>query len=238
MLKLVRSRNREISIRLKNKAVFFNKPFLIALSAALSLHLLALLLFHIHPFFISSDRILPPIMVEADLSELLMDGDQGTLAQVKKDEVPGRHALTPPKSHPEIPLMPMLLSDRHHVIQQPLKQSNPFLSLEENWDFLSQKPIPKKTPLNIAVSGLLAERPLTETVIQPPPSLERDYRLVYHVEVENKTGCICWYAPVLAAENSVYRKWTEEALKRIRFAPSEEGFMTAGEIEFSFAGAS
>jgi hypothetical protein len=62
-----KSRNREVSISLRNQEGILNRLTLTAFAFALGLHLFGVLLFHVSPFTISSVTMVhPPVVVRTD----------------------------------------------------------------------------------------------------------------------------------------------------------------------------
>lgn len=110
MLKLEKaSKNREIFIRLRSKKTFLDSTFQRALLIALGLHLFAALLFQISPFKLSNESLLPPIVVEADLSGVNEENDGGISAHIDPEERHHSSLLIPLSILPEAPPLSKLV---------------------------------------------------------------------------------------------------------------------------------
>ena len=236
MLKLEKaSKNHDIYIRMRYRERFYNSSLKKALYIALSLHLFAGLLFHISPFKLFSERILPPIVVEADLSESIEESENGTLAHLEGEETPLRALLTPKSSSPKLPALPkLILLSKLEIFNQEILAINPFIEIEKDYRQNSFKTTFKYQPsIQVAVSGPLAQK--DPPYLNYPMSIDIPFseKLSFDVQVQNKTGKIFWISAKKNHSQSL-NKLAEQVLKEIEFPKEFNEFITSGEIDIMF----
>ena len=220
MLKLEKvSRSRDINISVRKKSAFFSSTFMIALGSAIGAHFVFLILFHITPFHISyKDGIIPPSIVATDLRAYGNAGE--TFADTSGEEpvpaflkLPIKHEPTPPVITRTFPRSPIKIPSNElaarDITQDNLDWHLPVLDALQPNNYL-------------VVSGPLASRQLSA----PVPVFNESFNERIEVEVDDRTGQICWFkqcSPLV-----------ENYLKAIRFNPLENSFTTAGHIEFGY----
>lgn len=238
MLRLSRSGiDHQISVSLRSHQGMFNLPFLKALSIAILLHFLGLVVFKIQPFAIREARnLFPPVQVNTDLGVLPF----GVTANIENE--------SSNVSFPQEPLHSMPLKPKHHsssikehkTIGYPSVQfftDKIFASIENGivndtyfrgraWE---QNPV--KVPL-VRVSGEIAER------VIPNSSLERmekseDLAVIFDVKVDNHTGKIAWYEPKGRDYPEEVISKAVKILKELRFTQIEGGFLSDGIVEIN-----
>jgi hypothetical protein len=235
MLKLEKARNRDINISFRPQQKLFTRSFLIAFSIAFSLHLLAVLIFQVHAFFLNDRGLSSPVMVEVDNTGSLEDAEEGTFAFLEKQESVKQHRLAPSLSEPYVHALPKNISKQHVVLKDtPSSKRNPFFSIEEDWQSLVQTNQPPKK-IKIHVSGPLAEFPsIDDQLHQEEAKLaaafaESSAQVKYEVRIDHQTGKIFKQE----IENPRIAQATADILNKIRFKKDSKHFVTAGEIEFS-----
>lgn len=236
MLKLEKIGRRDISVSLRDKQNRFDRTFLKAFAIAIALHLGALILFHIHPFIAIGDKILPPSLVESDIAF----GNNDILAEIEREGIPQRHLLEPKMSILDIPAMPEPYLQRNlEYIKENSLLDNPFLEIEEDWEYLASdgKSIPIPKPIQVHVSGELAKIPLINdgSTHQDLSSFStstgtHQSLIVYTVQVESTTGRIFWYMPK-NGKTIPMNGLVEKILSDIRFQTDPKTFIHTGEIE-------
>lgn len=240
MLKLKKSR-KEISISLSGKEPFFNYYFLCAFGAAFGLHLFAFILFRIHPFFITDDRILKPISVETDLT-MHSQPDIGVQTALGEENGHLRHLSNPPFSHPELPTLPQISTARgHHFLVRESSDIYPFLQIEEEWNGIVPSLHTTATTLpalTVSISGLLADYLLIDdgtAHITDTLMLKEPKRLVYSVQMEGKTGKIFWHQLQNDSGSQNVARLAETILRNIKFKEDPQLFALGGEVEIFFS---
>lgn len=250
MLKLEKtSRTHDIMVSLRDRDSRFNRTFLTAFAIAAGLHLAAGVLFSIRPFLLgSSELILPPVAASADLTAMQEEKDNIAVAQLDKGDRLPRTILEPPYSKPIIPeIPPSAVSRKREYVMKTEPAALSFALLEEEFftpDFLANAPTKEYIPLTISISGQLASRGL-ETMhddslaplTKPVPchgANPRQFRAQYAVEVENRSGRVFWYEPQNEIEDPACKQLAENVLQKLRFHPSDQSFVTPGEVEIVF----
>lgn len=230
LLKLKKSKNNEINVILKGKTRFINRTFLIAFSVAFGLHLLAVILFNISPFFHGPEKIFSPIEVQTDLGFK----EVGSVAIAKNEEKNHKHSFKPPVSTLEMPSFSSFNKEMEmKLLRNNEFPANAFLNVEEEWDFLLPHKAMSIPPIAIHVSGNLSQCTLIEKSISNVKNLE-DFRIVYDVQVELKSGRVFWHQIKLFDGSEEMRKIADEMLKALAFEACLKGFVETGEIEFVF----
>lgn len=241
MLKLEKTRSREIHVCLRSRQRVFSRSFIYAFLIALALHLGGFLMFHVRTLFIKDKGSFPPIVVEADLSGELYHEDSEALALLGKKEAP-HYRLAPHISDPSIPSLAIEIPKRDHVFAaEEVGRSNPFLEIEEDPEHV-HKSIPNKhrgKPFVMHVSGPLAEIPLLDDGFNQMSSeisalctrFSAGIVVRYEVRVENQTGRIFWHMLKQAPDHLA--GIASKILEKMRFQQDDRHFVTSGEIEFN-----
>jgi len=239
MLKLEKiSRDRQISVIVRDKECFFTRSLIIALAIAAGIHFLFLVVFNISPFKIRLSQIIfPPVQVEVDASPK----DTAILAQV---DTPKPIASGLPTQRPSLPIMheypTFLAAQNADYIKENRREGNPFLAIEND---ITSPSFPSGgntslPPLSIVVSGLLADIPVLDDGLKGKkvPGIKASInqrRVVFDVLVEGRSGSVIWFQPVQLTENSTADRFVETIIREMQFHKGSY-FVTAGEIEFHF----
>lgn len=243
MLKLEKNRNKDVNVTFRTRDKLFNRTFIYAMSLAVGMHLLAALIFQIHAFLNPDAGITPPIMVHADLSNSLNDGENRILANLDENDNRLKYLSPPPQSTPDIPQLSVRVEENQiEYVKEASIFSNPFTNIEEDWEYLTASPVSNSHAIpgiKINVSGELAEIPLIEegTRIQLPQQLNASpHSVIYAVQVEGKTGRVFWQMKKTSDEKSVFLAAAEAVLNEMRFQKNENIFVCTGEVEIVFQG--
>lgn len=246
MLKLEKkSRDREIHIHMRAKQGFWNPTFRTALCIAVGLHLFAVILFHVSPFKLTNERILPPTAVEADIADQAEESEQMIVTQLDQDETKSTFTLNPRSTAPEVPKLPKSTFLREAVSfheKNHDKIANSFESIENGFKehyFIGRNSGKGNVtlPVQLNVSGQLAEKAEPEWSYSTLPRIpsSEPQRVVYGVQLDNKTGKIFYFIPKELSKNPHTQLIAESILRELTFssdAPDE--FVTSGEIEIVF----
>lgn len=245
MLKLEKAKHRDVCITMRNKERWFNSTLLYALGIACGIHFLGVIIVHIHPFISHGDKILPPTLVEAEMSNQLEDDDWNVLAYLDTKHKASRYLFAPIASEPKLPSMSIDQPLRPtEYIKEPSLLDNPFMTIEEDWDYFYANELfaqASQPPVSVHVSGPLAESPLLDdgtTTISPTELttiLQQSQRCVYSVQVEGKTGRIFWFASKHTPDKQSICNMAESLLLRMRFQPNANTVVSAGEVEITLS---
>lgn len=236
MLRLERLRNKEINVTVRERGYRINPTLMQAFLIACGLHLSAITLFQVQHYFSKEERILPFTNVETD------GIFPAALTYTDEEGRPQRYIFKPSISNPTIPALPTTTLEKEAVYphESSLLQ-NPFLSIEENWDYLKIHTVPATStePLEIDISGPLADITLLNGQLVTAEASEAilpvgHYRTVYQVQVEGKTGKIFWYEVKELAEEQSLQPIAEKILQRLRFQPIAVSLFLTGEIIINF----
>lgn len=205
-----------------------------AFSIAFGLHLMAVFLFNIRPFFWDQVKFFSPIEVQTDLRFAL--NDAGSLAYAKNEEKNQKNPYRPPTSILNMPSFPFSNNEmKMEFLQQQEPEVHAFLKIEEKWDFLLPQKSIQTAPVAINVSGNLSQFTLIEKNLANFPHRHLDeFRIVYDVQVELKSGKVFWHHIKLLEGNEKMKKMADEMLKALAFEAHSKGFVETGEIEFVF----
>ena len=248
MLKLEKSRkDGEIHIRLRQPVRLCDRYFLFALAAAISVHLLGALLFHIRLFSLGeSESILPPTKAYAHfIKGSPEESDAVVTAQVNMEGRLTPAQLAPPESFPSLqPLAPPYLA---HSVDYPVNlENNPFIEIEKDIEenYFALLDIPVIAPsVKIAITGPLAEIPLQAFNDEFSRLFDlhkfsaqnlRQECLVYSVQVDSKSGQIFWFQAQEPSHNNVQTAMAEKLLKNIIFQTNRRDFVQNGQVEITF----
>lgn len=242
MLKLEKARNQEVTVTFRKRERLFSSTFLYALSMALGLHLFAALIFQIHTYLHTNDKVFSPVTVEIDRAGLASDGNNGAVASIDESYSSSNDELAPKASSPTLSMLSTVPAV-HHIdyIKESNSQHNPFGAIEDDLQYLFfQKESEQLPVIQVHVGGVLAEIPVIKDGVGP--ELIRilsakgltQQRLSYAVQVEGKTGRIFWHMPMSAIEKSELGDAAEQILNEMRFQKDDDIFIAAGEIEIEF----
>ena len=232
MLQLERNRNQRVDIALKGKSKTLNRVLLQAFGIALILHLCAGILFQVRHLFRFDEQILPPVIVQADLSP----PPAATMMTSEISNGQRRVSFHPVFSDPELPAPQSL--DFIFASEEKLKNKilrDLLMELEENWygpvQAVSADPVLSS---GIEVAGPIASIPLLNLEEGIGFCVSAEEGMVrYNVRLENRTGRIFWYDPVQSPLPLALQQQAQKILEHLRFQPSE-GFVSAGEITLCF----
>lgn len=249
MLKIEKASNKkDIQVRIRKKEPLFSRFFLYAFSIAFFIHFLAIVLFHVSPFAIINEKILPPSVVEIDTGPSY-EKENILVGQLDNDRGLSYLMWAPPSSTPQIPALPSGLLTRQLEYIKEDSLYDPVFSkmereIEESYFIASQK---QETfvPIKLNFSGALSSKESLSFTLGKdndryldPQAVSSDLtfcKLEYMVQVENKTGKIFWYQEMLPEEGEdKYKAIAEKILREIKFIPDNKGFVTKGEIEILF----
>lgn len=250
MLKLERvSHDNQISVGLRDKKQLFTRSLVTALSIAVGLHLLLLVLFNVSPIKIRwGNSSFLPVMVEADVSS---PNDSLVLASINHNLQPRTNLLEPKPSLPAFPASPTFLPSRQmEFISEKVHTANPFSQIEKaiyQPTFPPSRQQSVSKPIQLVISGPLA----TKTILKNPvdqvvlPALTssvkqnaRDkmdhLRVIYSVQVDEQTGRIFWTEQKQKTDIPQLDLLAESILKNLQFVSTPASVATSGEIELHF----
>ncbi len=221
----------DITLEFRKKEIFFNQIFVKALSLAFALHFAAFLIFHIGPFKLVNNGLLPPSFVETDVLE--PEAQVATNIQGKRKI--SRIPFAPTISTPKVPSISHLKGMQHlENIENLSALDNPFLKVERdlrNNLFFSKDDIKQdKPPLQMVLSGKIANKKIEDLNNLLPPFNEFFYA-IYNVNIENRTGRIFYVDTEQNLLNDTLNNIMVEFLKGIRFEKDYRGFVSSGQIE-------
>jgi hypothetical protein len=104
-------------------------------------------------------------------------------------------------------------------------------------DFMvSKKDHGSQKPISIKISGPLAEKEVLNEGRNDIeiPLLSTDCRIIYTVQIDDKSGSIFWYEIKEMEGNMDIEAVAQKILKTIRFRVNEDSFVTTGEVEIYF----
>lgn len=243
MLKLEKkSRDREVHIHMRAKQCVWSPTLKQAFGIALGMHFFAFVLFHVSPFRLSYESILPPTSVEAEIAEMNDESDQLIVSQIDGDENKTHFTLNLSSTVPDIPSLPkvtFLQDDESVQSKDPLVAQNLFALVESDIKehyFSSSVPSEELIPVVINVSGKIAEKPAPQFSVLPRISSNSVQRLIYAVQVENRTGKIFYFSLKEAAVPAQTQMIAESIIREINFEPepTSNDFITSGEVEIIF----
>lgn len=246
MLIIEKKTKNGIGISLKRQGKLITPTFAWAFGIAFALHFSALIIFQVSPFkFRLSQTIFPPVQVKVDFYPSI---EGGVLAELE-NEAPSRLAFpSPPKQIPEIREFRQKPTIRSIALPTVTElELCPFEMIHFNSytteDCIHLDAPPNEGPsLSIWLTGGIADHEFIlegtnlESLIQ---SFARDRnmksrRVMYRIQVENKTGKIFWYHQIGEGEKKRVLQSSETILKGIRFDPIPGGFITEGSIEIDW----
>lgn len=239
MLKLEKgSRDSQICVTVRDKDRIFTNTFLKALSIALGIHFGLLAIFQIAPFKLRlSEKIFPPVLVEADSSNTL---EGSVLANIEAPRLKNLYLELPPPL-PTLQSFPTFIAASHVEFRKEESPiANPFSDIEKEMvtpDF-KRKESRELPSISLVISGNLGNKklekdPLKNRVLPAIAQVEQT-RAIFSVLVENRTGSIFWYEPKqLTGVNSLDR-FAESIVKDLSFIPETKTPVVAGEVELHF----
>lgn len=248
MLRLQRApKSSEIHVQLRTRERFFNPTLCLALGIAAFMHLTAILFFHIKPFKIESQWIIPAVKVNSEVGVRAEEGDAFILAQIEEGKLLTPSLKLPPRPQSELPdfpesyaILPMALTD----------WINLEVSSRVKWaSLVPRQALPlQHTPLPIsftcdsfdmAISGRLADKEVVKTMapekMTASVSTLRRVRSRHLVRVDESTGTIFWQKRLESTKNNDLDQKAEKILFNLHFKPDPKAFDTEGEIEITFA---
>lgn len=238
MLKLEKvSREGTISVIVRDKEHLFTRPFALAFGIALIIHLSLILIFHIAPFKIGiTDTVFPPTSVEADTMIL----KESAIALIEPVIQTIKGLPIPPSSSPTT-------TEPYFSKEHPIEYRKEETSTVSAFNLLEKEiyqpvfhsiDIQQKPPLEILISGALADQPLLSSSFKdkiiPLLITSTDLRITYSVMVEGRTGKIFWFEPKQVAHIASLDHFSEMILRDMKFVPDAKNLILSGEIEFHF----
>jgi hypothetical protein len=239
MLKLEKQKYRDISVTMRDKKSCINRSFLYALAIAIGMHLFAVLIFHIHSILVS-DVILPPTLVEIDTNGIFDENDPAVLALADPDGRLQRHVLAPMPSLPQLPTVesPQIARELEYL-QISHSSENPFLSIEEDWQYLIENSKSKTfKSIEIHLTGELASLKIVnpEHLNSNFFPISKSEVAIYHVKVERRSGKVFWFLAEQTPQAAALQEKAETILRSIIFEPDMLAFVSDGDIEITFNG--
>lgn len=222
MLRLEKG-SKKLDITLRQRERIFTRPLLQALGIALGLHLAALILFPIAlTRFSGSQQVHPPVSVAAILPSF-----SGVSTEIAEEEIPSRYLSAPKSRMPPLPVASSLPLD------MPELRASQDMPLDFLNDFLDHQPHFSE-PLTVRISGPLA---LRQRVFTAPKPLNTTHmgRVVFQVQLENRSGKIFWLERKEAHANEKVNQLAEKLIQELLFEPNQEAFVTEGEVEIIFS---
>lgn len=233
MLKLEKRRNSQIHVYLRKREGLFTRSFLYALAIALSLHLLAAVLFHVHALFFSEEHFATTILVEIERPDAI------TAASASSgNRKLSKHSWMAPM--PKDPPIPVLNNTSTQTVTIFPVEEGPiaFVASNEDWDYLINKKCTGKLKpaMQVHISGPLADVAMTQNGVLDPSrcidaSIAHDYLIEFLVRVKRDTGQIFWYSLKDPSIDPDIIRNAVQILKSMRFQPDESHYVTAGEVE-------
>jgi len=211
----------ECSLTLASRQPLFSREFCVALSWAIGLHALGLLLFTIQMItYTGSTALLEPITVLTEPLELANSSaiisDAASSSQ-EKNRLP-----EPPSMGLEPP------SFIHDAFATSSIHRSRTLTLPQ---WTQPQPIPP--PIRISATGHLAGQAFEAPSSLPPLRLQGDYQTAYQVRVDGETGNILWYKLQRSSQVPAVDRAAEEIVRHIHFKSSPL-FIQSGEVEIAF----
>lgn len=241
MLRIERNaRSKEIILSMRKRAApWLSRPLWIALAIALGIHLAAILLFRFPTLKVSNKPSLNSAIVELELTSNLLTTEADWLPSRPPPLLPADLLLTT-REYPSPPKgMPDTLTSRSAY--SAIHESLPVFRQAERLDLLLKTPPPAETftaapQISVRVAGLLAQYPLL-TSLPVDPNLPSDLHsccLRYCVNVDAKTGAVCWLMLQNSAPSAQIQSFAESIVKSMQFALPPQALLPSGEIEIQF----
>lgn len=246
MLRLERaSKSGEIHVQLRTKERFFNSTLCLALGIAAFMHLLAIVFFHVKPFKVESQWVIPAVRVNSEVGAKVEEGDAFVLAQIEEGKQLTPSFKAPPRSRLVLPglpdsyaALPLTLTEET-TSEMTVRDKDPS-PLQEILP-LKQAPLPRSVSYDsfeIALSGRLADKEVLKKMVPDQitssvAGLSR-FRSRHLVRIDEKTGMIFWHKPLELTKNTILDRKASQILASLRFKPDPQMIDTEGEIEITF----
>lgn len=245
MLKLAYSRKRNVRIITHDKESRFSSDLIRALGIAIFLHIAGFIIFNIQDVDTPELKIIAPISVrtESGSGNTSDDGENIASIQIDKHGLLPRYIAEPEMSLPSLPEMPKMALDNkimHTREDQSLGGHFSQIEYETAVDKEQLSFLRDQKTCNVHVSGGLADLSLLPYNIDPQYLIEisqnspGQFRTIFAVKVENKTGEIFWYTQQQPSKLQRINKLAEKILRQLRFTPSRNTLITEGTVEFTF----
>lgn len=232
----------EINVRLRKRDRFFSSAFCLAFGVALFLHLLAILLFQIHPFIVESQWLFPSIKVNSELEIQHLDSEAFVLAEMEENKLLTPTFNPPAGSMPELPKIPEVYLT-HQLEPIPEKRLPPqkIFSAETN-----TLPVVHFSPkfsfsfdsFAISAYGRLGEKAIVSQAKPEQITLQlftlQKMRARYLVRVEEKTGTIFWAERLESTKMPDLDRQAERIINTLCFQQDHTHLETLGEVEITF----
>lgn len=233
MLKLEKTSDLSgLAICIRERERFFEPRLLKALAIAFFLHIGALILFQVTPFYFSSKFVFPPIQVQFDPP---VQGISALASSYTEEEL----LLPPPLSF--IPTLDWISFSQESTLIPSLNfDLHALQSLEERVQPKWHEPISLKLEeprIQLDISGDLAEIPLIASdpllnQMQPRSLQGSPTYVAYHVQLDEKTGEIFWYERFQSSKEAAINHLTEKILLNLRFASPTSKEPVKGSLHF------
>jgi hypothetical protein len=248
MLRLQRaSKSSDIHVQLRTKERFFNPTLCLALGIAAFMHLAAIFFFHIKPFKIESQWIIPDVKVNSEIGLKVEDGDAFILAQIEEGKLLTPSFKAPPQPQADLPnfpgsyaIPPMALTER--VDLEEVSRGGRASSMPHQTFPLKYTPLSTSfscDSFDIAISGRLGDKEVVKKIASEQMTASvsslRRVRSRHLVRVDESTGTIFWRKCLESTKNSELDQKAEKILAGLYFKPDPQAFDMEGEIEITFA---
>lgn len=240
MLRLERaSKSGEVHVHLRTRERFFNPVFCTALGIAVILHLVGILFFHVKPFKIESQWVIPAVKVNSEIGVKVDEGDAYVLAQIEEGKLLTPNSKAPPRSHSALPdlsevyvILPRTLPEEAKEVAPSPPKTLQLKSIPLDFSFTYDS-------FEMAISGRLGERELLKQMgpdekMSSVASLHR-IRSRYLVRIDERTGTIFWSKRIESTKQFDLDQKAERILASLQFRRDPTAFDTEGEIEITFA---
>lgn len=224
-----------ISVCIREKETFFTPLLIKSLAFALALHLVAVIIFHIQPFKLTTSFLYPPVQVKTENKPLLTTPLY--VIQTPEEEI----SFSPPPSPIESLSSPLLHppSSPEQLLALTPIPSPSFLALEQRyWPIIAPALVPviERPVIHLFTSGDIA----SYSLINQDPRLEKKDAITstqeptyitYHVRLD-ESGSIFWYERTLSSTSKEANKVTEEILLDTTFLLTKPAALPSGWLHF------
>jgi hypothetical protein len=230
----------DVTLYLKERERFFSRSLCTGLSLALIFHAIAFLTFYIKPFNPGPSWVFPSLNVEADIF------DQGREVAFLDEELIDHDFLSPPNPIPSLPSVDELYGVQSRYgflgegfIDQALDRDRSAPPLPTFFTVMEPSAISETSlpyiesicyqPIEILISGDLAERPLLMTEELSKLKELRQvkgkkklcyFSINYAVRIQPETGEVFWYERTQTSGVKEIDQVAESVLQHIKFMPS------------------
>ncbi|CUI17706.1 putative membrane protein [Candidatus Protochlamydia naegleriophila] len=224
-----------INVCIREKDTFFTPLLVKSLAFALTLHLVAVVIFHIQPFKLTTSFLYPPVQVETENKPFL--AMPLFVMQAPAEEI----SFSPPPSSIESLYSPLLHppSSSEQLLALTPIPSPSFLALEQrHWPIAapSLAPVIERAAIRLFTSGDLA----SHSLISQDPRLGKSVLLAYTQEPAyityqvrlDESGTVFWYDRIQSSASKEANNLTEQILLDAKFLPSKPPAHASGWLHF------